>query len=84
MEDLLADSIILVCKHNTRTQAQIMNNHTAVLMMTQDKENHRKRPITILEVIRVKGLQKTIVVTGLITETEMNIMAITSGHGMED
>ena len=70
--------------NNTRIQAHIMNNDTTVLVITPHKENHRKRPITILEVITMKGLKKTILVTGLITETETNIMAITSGHYMED
>ena len=61
-----------------------MNNHITVLIITPHKENHRKRYITILEVVTVKGLQKTVLVTGLIIETEMDIMAITSGHDMED
>ena len=61
-----------------------MNNHITVLMITLHKENHRRRHITILEAITVKGLQKMILVTGLITEAEIHIMAITLGHDMED
>ena len=43
-----------------------------------------KGHIKIVTTITVMGLQKTALLAELITEKEMNLLIITSGHGMED
>ena len=53
-------------------------------MKTLHRASQRKGHITIVKAITVKGLKKTALVTGLITETEKKIIIITSEHDMED
>ena len=70
--------------NNTRTQTHIMNNHIIITMKTPHKASHRKGHITIVKMITVIGLHKTTLIPELITDTEMNLMIITPGHGTED
>ena len=60
---------------------QLYNNYSR---STTQRKSHERTHNNKLEVITVIRLQETTLVTGLITEKEMNQMTITSGHDMED
>ena len=70
--------------NSTRTQTHIMNNHIAITMKTPCKASHRKGHITVVKVITEIGLQKTELVTWLITQKETSLMIIALIYGMED
>ena len=67
--------VINTAEHPARVWKRYVDD-TFVVTKTSHKVNLRKGHITIVKAITLKGLQKTAWVTGLITETELNLMII--------
>ena len=59
-----------------------MNNCITVIIETLHKASNNKGYVTISEAHKVKEFQRTISIQ--MRESEMIIIAITQGHGMED
>ena len=66
---------------NTIKQVPIVDNYITVQIKTLHKTSNMKGNITTLEAQRVKEFQRTMLIQ--ITETEMIMITITQGHGME-